>query len=504
MVRIKPVVRLLGSVALSVVLSLHLVPANGQTAAGNGEPPSPSGPPAASGGAGRGDSRADEATVIVSGTRITSRGFTAPTPTTIVSSEDIAKTAQPNIFTAVTQLPSLQGSTGTNTGTFSTSSGQQGLSSFSLRGLGAIRTLTLLDGQRVVGANVTGVPDISQFPQLLIQRVDVVTGGASASYGSDAVGGVVNFVTDKRFEGVKGIVQGGITTYGDDGQFLVGAAAGHSLFDNRLHLEGSAEYDHENGVDPGGFGEGLAGGRNWFKASTLLNTGILNTGLPQYNYSDHAQSTTYSKWGLITAGPLKGTAFDASGNHAPFQFGSPCYTGFCVGGDNSGAVGAGASLVSSVERLVGFGRVGFSLDDDNEIYATFNLASVKSRNQPNPGAFRSGLDISCANPYVPADIAATGCNGSTTTPPSFSYGLDNAFLPNPYVKPKREQQRYVLGAEGQVGIGSDWHYDAYYEHAMNTTNIHVFDIPLQSHYNQAINATTVGGQIVCANAPARG
>ena len=75
--------------------------------------------------------------------------------------------------------------------------------------------------------------------------------------------------------------------------------------------------------------------------------------------------------------------------------------------------------------------------------------------------------------------------------------MDNAFLPNPYVKPKREQQRFVLGAEGKVGIGSDWHYDAYYEHAMNTTNVHVFDIPLNPHYNQAINATTLNGQIVC-------
>src|SRR5262249_55330902 len=148
--------------------------------------------------------------------------------------------------------------TGTNTGTFSTSSGQQGLSSFSLRGLGTIRTLTLLDGQRVVGANVTGVPDISQFPQLLIKRVDVVTGGASASYGSYAVGGVVNFITEKHLEGVKGQLQGGITTYGDDGQFLVGVAAGHAFMDNRLHVEGSVEYDHENGVKPGGFGEGLA------------------------------------------------------------------------------------------------------------------------------------------------------------------------------------------------------------------------------------------------------
>jgi len=485
---LKPVSRLATGVALTALLSLHYDPVFGQAPADNSQ-------------SGRGDNRADLSEVVVTGTRITSRGFSAPTPTTIVNSEDIAKTAQPNIFTSVTQLPSLQGSSGTQTNTFSTSSGQQGLSSFSLRGLGTIRTLTLLDGQRVVGANVTGVPDISQFPQLLVQRVDVVTGGASASYGSDAVGGVVNFITDKRFEGVKGLLQGGITTYGDDGQFNVGLAAGHSLFDNRLHLEGSVEYDHENGVGPGHYGETLAGGRDWFKATTLLNTNITNNGLPQYNYRDHAQSITYSKWGLITSGPLANTAFNADGTHGPFQKGSPCYTGFCVGGDNSAAVGAGASLVSSVERTVGYGRIGWSLNDDNEVYADFNIANVESRNQPNPGAFRSGLKISCTNPYVPADIAATGCNGSTDN--TFSYGLDNAFLPNIYVKPKREQQRYVLGAQGKLNFGTDWRYDAYYEHAMNTTNLHVFDIPLAPHYNNAINATTLNGQIVCANAVAR-
>ena len=446
MVQVKSTTRLLCAVTSIATLALHHTPVRAQTAAGTvgSSPPTDSTVPASE------TEASDAATIVVSGTRITSRGFTAPTPTTIVNAEDIAKTAQPNIFTALTELPSLQGSTGTNTGTFSTSSGQQGLSSFSLRGLGTIRTLTLLDGQRVVGANVTGVPDISQFPQLLIQRVDIVTGGASASYGSDAVGGVVNLVTDKRFEGFKGVVQGGITTYGDDGQFMLGAAAGHSLLDDRVHLEASAEYDHENGVPPGGFGVNGPDGRNWFHASTLLNTNILNNGFPQYVYSNNAQSTTYSKWGLITSGPLKGTAFDAAGNHAPFQYGSPCYTGFCVGGDNSGAVGMGASLVSSMQRLVGYGRAGFSLNEDNEIYATVNLAQVKSRNQPNPGAFRSGLTIPCTNPYLPADIA-TGCASGGNT--SFQYGLDNAFLPNPYVKPERQQQRFVLGAEGKLNVG---------------------------------------------------
>jgi outer membrane cobalamin receptor len=94
----------------------------------------------------------------------------------------------------------------------------------------------LLDGQRVVGANVTGVPDISMFPQLLVKRVDVVNGGASATYGSDAVGGVVNFITDTRFKGFKGNVQGGVTTYGDNEQILAQAAWGTSLAGDRLPM----------------------------------------------------------------------------------------------------------------------------------------------------------------------------------------------------------------------------------------------------------------------------
>ena len=122
-----------------------------------------------------------ENVVTVSGSRIAARGFTQPTPTTSLGAEDLAKTAKPNLFNAIAELPALQGSTGRTTSTNSTSSGVQGLSSLSLRGLGPIRTLTLLDGQRVVGANVTGVTDVSQFPQLLVKRVDVVTGGASGS-----------------------------------------------------------------------------------------------------------------------------------------------------------------------------------------------------------------------------------------------------------------------------------------------------------------------------------
>ncbi|MBB5712867.1 outer membrane receptor protein involved in Fe transport [Sphingomonas xinjiangensis] len=460
------------------------------------------------------DTQSGPGEVVVTGTRIISSGFTAPTPTTVIGEEQIAANAQPNIFNTVAQLPALQGSTGASTGTFSTSSGTQGLSSFSLRGLGPIRTLTLLDGQRVVGANVTGVPDISMFPQLLVKRVDVVTGGASASYGSDAVGGVVNFITDTRFTGFKANVQGGVTHYGDDGQALVQAAYGGALLDNRLRVIVSGEYSHEGGVGPGDFGTDLAGSRDWYRATTLVNTGITNNGSPQFLYRDFAQPYQYSRYGLINNGPLQGTAFDVNGVPYAFNYGSNgqplgngrvsnCFPGnsFCVGGDLSGAPGSGASLKSELERINGSGRLGFDFAENNEVYVTVNIAQVTSNNQPSPGYGRPSLTVQCANPFLPQSIRDRCAVAGIT---SFSFGTSNAAFPDPKVSTDRRQYRFVAGAKGRFGlIGSEWNYDAYYQHGTTISDINVDDIVLQNRYVAATNAVTLNGAIVCADPAAR-
>lgn len=455
-----------------------------------------------------------QAEIVVTGSRLAVSGFTAPTPTTVISSQQIAANAQPNIFTTIAELPSLQGSTGTQVNTFSTSSGQQGLSSFSLRGVGAIRTLTLLDGQRVVGANVTGVPDVSLFPQLLVKRVDIVNGGASASYGSDAVGGVVNFITDTHFVGFKGNVQGGVTTYGDDGQGLIQLAAGQGFLDDRLHVVASGEYAKEDGVGGGEFGLGLAGGRDWFKQTTLINRGVLNDGSPQYLVRDYAQSITFAKYGLITAGPLQGIAFDQSGRPFQFQYGSNgiptrnntgavtgCYPGFCLGGDLSGNVDAGRSLQSAIERIIGYGRVGFDFAPGNEVYVSANIGEVKTSNQPVNGQNRPGLTLQCDNPFVPGSVQAA-CAAAGIT--SFQFGTSNAALGNTLVSTDRRQYRFVAGVKGKVPLlGSDWTYDAYYEHGINYTDVNVSNIMLTNRFNNAIDAITLNGAIVCRDPVAR-
>ena len=136
------------------------------------------------------------------------------------------------------------GSTGVESGVNGTSGGTNGLASFNMFGLGTIRTLTLLDSQRFMPANVTGVPDISEFPQMLIQRVDVVTGVSHASRGSDAIVGVVNFITDKKYVGFKANISSGLSTYGDNATLTAGMAAGTSFVGGRGHFEVAAEFSH--------------------------------------------------------------------------------------------------------------------------------------------------------------------------------------------------------------------------------------------------------------------
>jgi iron complex outermembrane receptor protein len=446
-------------------------------------------------------------TVVVSGSRIAARGFTQPTPTTSLSAADLEKSAKPNLFNTLTELPALQGSTGRTTNTFSTSSGIQGLSSLSLRGLGTLRTLTLLDGQRVVGANVTGVTDVSQFPQLLVKRVDVVTGGASASYGSDAIGGVVNFVTDKKFTGFKANVEGGMTKYHDDKNGTLQAAWGKGFLEDRLHVTVSGEFTKENGIDSPGFGQVGANGRSWYDNPALQEStsAMQAAGAPRYKYIHNAQHIQYAKYGLIVNGPLRGTAFGPGGTPTPFQYGSDCVGNFCVGGDRSGSVGAGTNLAMNFKRQVAYSRISWDLDKDNEIYITGNYAQVKSVFSPNPGAAKQGnLSIRCDNAYLPASVAAGCLSGYPTG--VMSVGTANAEFPdNINVHPTRTQRRFVIGADGKFTLfGKDWSYDAYAEHGENTTVIHVQDITLNPRYNFAIDAVRdASGNIVCRSTAAR-
>ena len=455
--------------------------------------------------------------IIVTGTRITNSTFTAPTPTTVVSMEQIQQSAQPNIYESIAQLPSLAGSIGTSNSRNNggTSFGNNGLSSLNLRGLGANRTLVLIDGQRVVSSHVTGITDVSQFPQLLIKRVDVVTGGASASWGSDAVAGVVNFVTDTRFTGLKANVQGGTSTYGDDQSVLVQLAGGLKAFDDRLHFQISGEFYDNRGVPGGNIGGAQPNGRPdaWRSGTTSYSLSGTPAGSPQfYNWPYDAQNITLGRYGLITAGPasLKGLAFDATGKAYNFVFGTPCVATTCLGGQQDNFVTTN-TIDNPIKRAVGYGRLGFEILPDIELYGTLTVAQVKTMNSPLAFPRKPGnLTIKCANAY----LANVTLPGSTTTIPqacaaanvtTFTYGTINGNFPlREEINTDRRQVRWVAGTAGKFNVGSiPVSFDAYYQRGKTDADLRLKNITLNGRYNAAIDTTVIGGQIVCANATAR-
>jgi iron complex outermembrane recepter protein len=165
--------------------------------------------------------------ITVTGTRIVRDGFKAPTPLTVITQQEIFNQSPTNnLADFVNQQPALAGSTRPANSRLAISSGLAGVNTLNLRNLGEVRTLVLLDGRRSVGSTITGLVDINTFPQALVKSVEIVTGGASAAYGSDAVAGVANFILDKKFTGFKIDADSGVTSRGDGANYSFSGAVG--------------------------------------------------------------------------------------------------------------------------------------------------------------------------------------------------------------------------------------------------------------------------------------
>ena len=475
----------------------------------------------------------NEETVTVSASRIIRDGFQAPTPTQVLASEDITAQAQPNIYAAVIQLPSLMGSQGTQNNTGGTGGGNNGLSSFAMRGLGSIRTLTLLDGQRIVPSNVTGIQDVSALPQLLIKRVEVVTGGASASWGSDAITGVVNFLTDTTFEGFKANLQSGISTYGDNSNVLAQMAAGMSFAGGRGHIAVSAEYDFQDGVGIGDYGVGKGpGGRTWFTSTAQLRNSIAGTpaGQPQITVAANAQPFLQGRYGIITSGPLQGTAFGEGGQ--PFQFnygvgpnglkGVPpqlnntseaitnCFSPWCIGGDTSGVFGGGITVISPLNRANIYSRVSYDLMPNLTVFGTVNFgqAITLNRSVRNIPIF-GGYTIQCGNAAGGGNAFLTenginqACINNNIT--SFRFGTDNGAVDDgATVHTWRTQRRFVAGANGNFDLlDTNWTWNTYFEYGIVNSRIKVRTF-LYPYFNAAVDSIAgPNGTIICRSAAAR-
>ncbi|WP_066531988.1 TonB-dependent receptor plug domain-containing protein [Sphingobium sp. EP60837] len=415
------------------------------------------------------DEAAGVSNIVVTGSRLVRDGSQAPTPVTVVSAESLAQSAPSSIPDALNKLPVFSGSQSqSTTTTFSATQPAMG-NYLNLRNLGTNRVLVLLDGNRVPPTSNTNAVDVNVLPQLLISRVDVVTGGASAAYGSDAVSGVVNFVLDQKFTGLKSVLQAGISDKGDAFSYRYGAAVGIPVGES-IHLLASYEHFNNDGVD------------NLFKRSwapySPITGGNGTVGSP-FRPIPNGRSADLAYGGLVTGvspgtlAPLSACGptvvncvqFGPDGSLVPFLSGSPIVGNQMSGG--SGGVWGRADTTPISGRLKtdqAFARVTVDLSDSVEAYVQGVFAHSATAGNTTVESHRGGnrlttiyRDNAFLDPAVAALLPATTANGM---PGSFTLGRLFDDIP---LMTQRSTTTFYMGQAAIKGdLTGSWKWDVNY------------------------------------------
>jgi outer membrane receptor protein involved in Fe transport len=443
--------------ALLGVASLALMsPAFAQTA------------PAATAAADPAAEEAETSVITVTGSRIARTGYDAPTPVSVVTEAELKAEPQANIGDYVNTLPSVRGSQSSSTNSGSLSNGQAGIATVNLRNLGAARTLVLIDGQRSVASSPVGLVDTQTVPQGLIKGVEVVTGGASSAYGSDAVAGVINFALNRDFKGFRAEYEFGITDYGDTPNHTFRITSGFDFADGRGKVLLAGDYFTQKGVD--------TYDRPWQQAGFFQIDNpafVQGNGQPERLVASGIGTYQFTPGGIINTGPLRGTYFGqiTNGQASLNQFNyGPNRGQWMVGGDylisRDGHLSTN-SLSPDEERGNAFGRLSFEVSSAFVPFVQYSYSGYNGRSfyQQTPSV---GVTIQRDNAFLPtalvADMTARGLT-------NISIGTSNNGFPAAGSNNTREVYRFVAGADGEFELGKgSWKYAAYYQVGVAKTN----------------------------------
>ncbi|HEY0267034.1 MAG TPA: TonB-dependent receptor plug domain-containing protein, partial [Rhizomicrobium sp.] len=429
--------------------------------------------------------------VVVTGSRVISDIANSPTPLTVVSTEQLLATTPSNVSDALNKLPVFQGSS--SQATANNAGSNQGGDFLNLRNFGAQRTLTLLDGMRMPSGNQNGSVDVSTLPQMLMTRVDVVTGGASAVYGSDAVTGVVNFILDKNFDGVKYEGNGSISDYGDGAGYKAGVAAGTDLFGGRGHIEGSLEYFHNDGVTKGSRPGGAA-------VYSSYGTG---TAASPYTNIQQGRLNTESFGGKITCTncAVNGQQFIANDQIGPFNNGTVPVPGgqVSIGGDGV-FVNQNQQVLAATKDAQAFARFSYNLDSDTTFWlqGTATQANVFNWFFPSQIDFgRQTTSFFKNNPYLPASQQALlGNNGLSDASNTFDM---QKWLNNQPGRGTNSVSRDLVMSTGLNGeLFGKYAWDFHYTHGENRDSITGVNNGNNQYLDAARDAVSDGnGGVTC-------
>jgi outer membrane receptor protein involved in Fe transport len=409
--------------------------------------------------------------IVVTGSRIISDAANSPTPLTVVSTEQLQATTPSNIPDALNKLPVFSNSSSPTTS--NTAGGNSSGNVLNLRRFGGQRTLVLLDGHRAPPSSADATVDVDTLPQMLVSRVDVVTGGASAVYGSDAVTGVVNFILDKTFTGVKVNANAGISDYGDGAEYQLGVAAGMPLFGGRGHIEGSFRHHHVDTV--------LVNARPYGSPANWVITGAGTAANPYIN-TEFATLNSFSFGGKIacsgtTAAPCaaNGQQFVSPGVIGPFNSGTATKSAsISIGGD--GTYPTDVALSAMLKTDEAFGRFSYDINDTTNFYVQGIAAEAYYFNNWTNNYIQTGTSTPNIffkdNPFLtPAarTLLANATGASQLVP--------NTFTLTEYLQPGRHfitraLNRNLSLTTGLTGtLAGKYLWDVFYTHGENRSKV---------------------------------
>jgi outer membrane receptor protein involved in Fe transport len=356
-----------------------------------------------------------------------------------------------------------------------------------------------LDNRRVVPSSPGGGVDTLTMPSSLIKRVEIVTGGASAAWGADAVAGVVNFVLNRDYEGLALNVQGGISQRSDDKQLSVDLTFGRKFLDGRLRVIGNFKYSDSPDTirNPD---------RPWWRNRAAVNNPAYTptNGKPQLITVDFPGQALVSPGGVITSGPLKGIQFVGPGTPVPYNAGNPSGQ-LQFGGDVDLSISKQFDLAAPIKYGNAFVHADFDVTDNITAYAEL---SVDQSRYADSGYFyyeRVGnLTIRADNAYLDPSIQQ---RLTALAQPSFSLGLTFIAGDPPHSINDRQVWRGVVGLDGK--LGKDWKWGAYFQHGETKVETTTYNNPMPANFLLAVDAvrSPTTGAIVCRStltSPANG
>lgn len=336
--------------------------------------------------------------IVVTGSRIARRDLASTSPLVALSADALKTNPSVTLDETLTRLPQVSPSYGAA----SNDTGTGGATTIALRGMGSQRTLVLLDGRRLAAGTYTGAVDLNMIPTPLIESIEVITGGASAAYGSDAVAGVVNFRLKKNFQGVQIDGQVGVTERGDGFTSNISLTAGGNFADGRGNAVISLDYAKRNGVNnrerafsrvsrpssslpmgsyvPSALNQATAAAVNGVFAGYGVAPGAVGTNA---NLSFNANGSLFSSTGAIN--------YDGSGEDMVRIGNSVFYNSTGVSG-----------LTIPLERYGLYARAEYEVVDDIKVYGEGGFQHFTSNLVFGPGF--TTVSVPVTNPFIPADL----------------------------------------------------------------------------------------------------